>query len=147
MSFLTSQQKELAPQDVIDFRKRLESMIGQFGATGQAGGFTPGTDIAPFQKMFGQTRAEALATAKEQSGNLTGSGFANVMGVAAGRSAAEENAFLANLISQNQQANAQRMAGLFGIPGGMAGQMGTQPGFLDYLFQGAQAAAPLIAAL
>jgi hypothetical protein len=140
MSFLTGHTKELAPGDVIDWRKKMEAML-----SGGQGPFTDVGDVSAYKDMFTQTRGEGLAQAKEQAGNLTGSGFANTMGEAAGRSVFQENAFLADLMNRNKQANAQRWAQLgAGIPG-MAGQMAYQPGFLDMYMQMLQSAGPAIA--
>lgn len=96
--------------------------------------------------MFARNRAQAGAQAKETAGNLTGSGFANTLGTAIGRSTEEENSFLAQLMSGERQANANRFAGLLGIPGQTQGQVAYQPGFLDYWMQALQAAGPAIAA-
>lgn len=134
MSFLTGKTKEMAPGDIIDFRKQLESILSAQGGASTL--FPSATDLTPFQKMFEQNRAVGLAQAKESAGNLTGSGFANAMGSAAGRSILEENAFLADLMNRNQQANAQRWLQLAGGIPGMGGQMAYQPGFMDYLLQG-----------
>ena len=89
----------------------------------------------------------ALESAKESAGNLTGSGFANILGETAGRSASQEGAFLADLLQRSRESSASRYLGLLGAVPGLSGQQAYQPGFLDYLFQGAQAAAPLITAL
>lgn len=134
MSFLTGSMKELAPADIQAFRSRMTDFIGQqgFGAA-----MPSTTDLTPFREAFAKTRAGTLAQAKESAGNLTGSGFANIMGTAAGRSAYEENAFLAQLMEQSRQSNANRFLSMMGMIPASSGQMGYQPGFLDYLMQGA----------
>lgn len=75
-----------------------------------------------FQNMMGQLspafdqrRAEALAAAKESSGNLTGSGYANMLGGAVNRSLGEEQAQLANYASQGMQTEVGRQLQLAGI--------------------------------
>lgn len=47
--------------------------------------------MAQYQPAFDQKRKLALAQAKESSGTLTGSGYANTMGTAVNRSLADEN--------------------------------------------------------
>ena len=142
MSFLTDQMKELAPADVQGFRKRVSDYVG---SSGLDTAMPSTTDLTPFREAFAKTRAGALAQAKESSGNLTGSGYANTMGTAAGRSAYEENAFLAQLMEQSRQANASRFLSMMGLIPQSAGTMAYQPGFLDYVMQGAKAAAPMLA--
>lgn len=136
MPFLTGKQVESSPKDTQAFRSQLFDFIRQQGL-GTAITGSPAIPAA-YGPMFAQHRAEALAAAKESAGNLTGSGFANVLGAAAGRSAYDENAFLANL----QQQSADRFLRLLQLPAAYTGQMSHQPGLLDYAFQGAQAAAP-----
>lgn len=141
MPFLTGKQVESSPGDVQAFRKSLFDFLTRQGfETAITGSPTIPAAYAP---AFAQRRAETLAQAKEGVGNLVGSGFANTYGAAAGRSVAEENMFLANL----QQQSADRFARLMGLPASYTGQMTHQPGFLDYLFEGASKAGPLIAAL
>lgn len=140
MPFLTGKQVESSPKDTQAFRKELFDFIKSQGLKTAATGFA---EIPKeYGPAFAQRRAEALAAAKESAGNLTGSGFGNVLGVAAGRSALEENAFLANL----QQQSADRFLRLLQLPAAYTGQMTHQPGFLDYLFEGAGKAAPFLAA-
>lgn len=147
MSFLTGSQKELLPGDVQGFRGGLLDFIRQQGLGTALSGSPQAIDLKPYMDLFGQRRAEGLAQAKESAGNLTGSGFANILGSAAGRSIFDENAFLANLQENARQASAQRFMGLLGLIPGVTGQVGHQPGFLDYLFQGASAAAPFLGGL
>jgi len=144
MSFLTGSMKEMVPDEIKAFRDKMTGFIGQQGLESA---MPSTTDLSPFREAFAKTRAGALAQAKESSGNLTGSGYANTMGVAAGRSIFDENAFLAQLMEQSRQANASRFMSMVGQVPGLQGQMGYQPGFLDYMMQGATAAAPLVAAL
>lgn len=144
--FLIGHQKEASPGDVQGFRKQLLDFISKQGLSTILSGAGAGPDLGPFKELFAQRRATGLAQAKESAGNLTGSGFGNILGEAAGRSISEENAFLANLMEQSRQQGANRFLSLIGQVPGFVGQTGYQPGLLDYLFKGAQAAAPLIAA-
>lgn len=86
-----------------------------------------------YEDMFTQRRAEALAQAKEASGNLTGSGYANNLGGVVNRGLADENAMLTNIMTQlgltqygqennNAQNNAMRfLQFLMGMSGGGVG--------------------------
>lgn len=74
-----------------------------------------GANSAFFQNMmqqlapaFNQRREEGLAAAKEASGNLTGSGYANALGSSINRSLGEEQATLANYAAQGLQTEVQR---------------------------------------
>lgn len=144
---LTGQTKDLTPPDVTRYRQGLLSFLqGQGFETGLTGADVP-IDLEPYQRLFAQRRAEGLAQAKESAGTLTGSGFANILGAAAGRSIYDENAFLAQLMENARLQSARNYIGLAGLSPGLTGQTGYQPGFLDYLFSGAQAAAPVIASV
>jgi hypothetical protein len=131
---------------------------------------TPGTtvdqaSIQPYLDLFAQQNSRNLAQAKESAGNLTGSGLASLIGQEAGRADVEQGGFLANLFeqrrrgdwaqestnwaqsSQNRAGDANRfLQGILGGAGSPAGGVQTsyQPGALDYLFQGAGAAAKFI---
>lgn len=77
-----------------------------------------GANSAFFQNMmsqlapaFTQERSEGLAAAKESSGTLTGSGFANRLGASINRSLGNEQAALANYASQGLQTEVQRQQG------------------------------------
>lgn len=147
MPFLTGKTSETAPSDVISFRKQLFDFLGQQGLGTALHGAPQDIDFAPYRAAFADRRAQTLAQAKEGAGNLTGSGFANIYGAAAGRSVSEENAFLAQLQESARQASAGRYMQFLSIPQGYVGQMTHTPGFLDYLFEGAASAAPLIKAI
>lgn len=62
----------------------------------------------PYRDMFKQTRNEGLAAARESSGNLTGSGFANILGTTVNRSMAEENKALSDVLTQLANIELQR---------------------------------------
>jgi hypothetical protein len=131
----------------------IPSDLQKSGARGQAfdwllqrgfGELMPGApDLQPFRDLFTRQRGEAIAQAKEST-NLTGSGFANNLGKTVNRSLLDEEAFLANLLNQNQQANANRFLGFVNplLSGGVGpSQQVYKPGFTDYLFQGGAALA------
>jgi hypothetical protein len=146
MSFLTGKNKEMLPGDVQGLRKGILDFIGQQGLGTALTGANQPLDLTPFQQLFAQRRAEGLAQAKESAGTLTGSGFANILGSAAGRSISDENAFLGTLMNNAKQASADRFLKLLGMVPGLTGQMGHQPGFLDYLFKFASSGAKLLSA-
>ena len=159
MGDLTGKSKVLDPTlgDVKPLRQQLISALmsgipgfqnSVFGmAQGGKGGYAPldPSIVEPYKQLFATNRADALGQAKESAGNLTGSGYNNILGTATAGSLAGENAQIAQLGMQNQelqfrqqQAFASLLAGL----GSQQGQVAYQPGFLDYLTQGAAAAAP-----
>lgn len=154
-----TEQLDTVPADVKQLRESLIGtlMAGLPGFSNSAFGYGQGSQgfqaldpsiVDPYAKLFSATRADALAQAKESAGNLTGTGYANILGDSTARSLAEEQATLAGLGIQSQQFQQQRneqfLRLLLGLTTQQA-QVGYKPGFLDYLFQGAGAAAPLIA--
>jgi hypothetical protein len=104
--------------------------------------------LAPYEAQFQQQNAMAGAAAKESAGNLTGSGFANTLGSALGRNATDQGSFLATMMEQMRQNDANRyqqlVLGTLASPAGGV-QYTHTPGLLDYAMQGAQAAAPFLA--
>src|SRR5262245_3580411 len=74
-------------------------------AQGGKGGYAPldPSIVEPYKQLFATTRADALAQAKESAGNLTGTGYQNILGTAAAGSLAQENAQLAPLGLANQR--------------------------------------------
>lgn len=148
MSFLTGQtrQNSTTPREVMGVRQGLGNYLRGLDPSALASGRLPGggEDLSDYQKMFAERRAYGLAQAKESVGNLTGSGLGNTIGTAAGRSISEENAFLANLLETRRQNQANRIFSF--LNQGVGPEQTTyQPGFLDYLFQGAAQAAPFLA--
>jgi hypothetical protein len=147
VSFLMGKQQQLSnvsgPTSDL-FNQLLQYVQGQGFA-----GLNPATSIdsasaAPYQALFKQQNAQNLAQAKETAGNLTGSGFGQILGQAAGKASTEQGAFLANLFEQRRQQDAARfqqlLLGAFGSPA--AGVTNAyKPGFLDYAAQGASALA------
>lgn len=67
--------------------------------------------VAQLQPSFDQARSQTAAAAKESAGNLTGSGFANVLGSALNRTLGDQQATLANYASQGVQTEVGRQQG------------------------------------
>lgn len=86
--------------------------------------------MSQLQPAFAQSRAENLAAAKEQSGNLTGSGYANALGAASNRSLGAEQAMLADYASRGVQSEMARQLQQAGIDLS-ALQMGQQGEFFN----------------
>ena len=70
--------------------------------------------LAKYNPYFEQTRQKALAQAKEASGNLTGSGFANALGTSTNESIAQQQAQLAQLAQFGISQELGRQMGLAG---------------------------------
>lgn len=112
--------------------------------------FSQGSDeelLAPYRALFEQQNKVGLAQAKESAGNLTGSGYAASLGSYLNRAVPEQNAFLAMLLEQRRRQDADRYANLAGglaTSGVGAPTQAYQPGFLDYLFEGANVVASAV---
>jgi hypothetical protein len=129
------------PKDVQPVRSGFSDWLLSQGFGGLE---TGAPDLQPYRDLFTQQNALNLAQAKEASGNLTGSGYANQLGKTAARANVEQGAFLANLLEQSKQANANRFAQLlsgFVNSGVGPDQQVYKPGFLDYAAGGATALA------
>lgn len=113
----------------------ISSLSGVDPLTGLKGGQVP----QAYMDLFQSSLAPGLAQAKESAGNLTGSGLEHILGATAGRSTSD---FLLNLLNQTGGRATSLLSSLL-----QPQQLGYQPGFLDYLFQGASSAAPLVKAL
>ena len=174
MSGLTGKTKtvENVPGDVKGLRGEavnylLSSGLGQTQSPGTQvkpvdDAFFMENILKPYREMFEANRSSALAQGKESAGNLTGSGYNNILGSALARSLAEENAQLAGtrmglrgqqqqfnlqeagMQQQNQQFNAgnflNMLMGLSTTGVGSPTQQ-YQPGFLDYALKAGQIAA------
>ena len=146
------------PEDITGLRGELAQLFSGQGFGGlQAGARLPGdfindpqfvqTIIEPFRQLFSQNRERGLAQAKESAGNLTGSGFANILGGEVNRSLSQENALISSIINRfaesssriatgAQQSDAQRFAQLlsmFTSTGVGSPDTFRQPGFLEDL--------------
>lgn len=128
---------ESVPGDVAGTRGDFASWLGSQGFDKLA---TDSPDLEPYRRLFEQQNARTFAQAKESVGNLTGTGLTNTLGNAAAQASTSQGAFLADLLSRTQAANADRFAGVltpFLNTGVGPPQQSYQPGFLDYLTQGA----------
>lgn len=137
MSGFTGKTKTISgtPEEIMPLRKKTAGYLeGQdFGSLN-----TGAPDMTPFLKMFQDQNANTFALAKEQAGNLTGSGYGNAVGDALGKASTEQGAFLASMAEKSKQDNANRFAQLLASLTGSGvapPQTGYQPGFLDYLAQ------------
>lgn len=106
-----------------------------------------GVDLQPYRDLFTLQNAHNFAQAKESAGNLTGSGFANVLGSRAGEAATAQGAAMADLL-ERRRSNDQSIF-LQSLLGNMNSQAAGvnythSPGLLDYAAQGFSAAAPYL---
>lgn len=114
------------------------SLFAELGGVDPLTGLDKTGGIPPALTQLFQSQLDpVLAQAKESAGNLTGSGLGNILGAAGGRSLSD---FLLNMLNQ-RAGRATALTSQAISPQ----QLGYKPGFLDYLFQGVGAAAPLIA--
>jgi len=93
---------------------------------------------APYEELFALQNREAGAAGKEAAGNLTGSGFANILGRRLNDVNAQQSAFLANILNQKETSNRDRHASLIAALMGQD-QSYYQEGVLDSIFKGAGA--------
>jgi len=170
MSFMGKvRTPDVSPPETRELRK---DIAGQFqgqlpGAVGNAfgpiGDYSSGADMQfflnnlmkPYQDLFSAQRGSALAQAKESAGNLTGSGYNNILGSAAAESIGQEQFILANLLNslrgqeinrgltlrgQDIGRNSDLLSMILGFSNsGTPRGLAYQPGFLDY-------AAPVVGA-
>ena len=138
MSFLTGKQQLTTATDPAAMGLK-GSTLSRLGGVDPLTGLDSSGGIPPaLTQLFQSQLNPALAQAKESAGNLTGSGLDNILGATAGRSVSD---FLLNMLNQ-RAGRATQLTGQVLQPQ----PTGYKPGFLDYLFQGAQAAAPFLAA-
>lgn len=157
MGFLTGKVKQInsTPNDIRPLRQGIASQLQQ-GLNGNAlaqayqgvlgqGGPPPAQDtrffydniLKPYTDLFAAQRSEGLAQAKEAAGNLTGSGYNNILGQSAAGSIANEQALTAQTLMGLRQQEIQRQQNMLGMLFGFA-QQGVgpnqsvyQPGLLD----------------
>lgn len=133
-------QNPFADNGIKMFRDLGQKVTDQYNAAqgvgGQAGGPQPGA-ASPFDRMFTQSmdqiggsnsaffqnmmsqlnpmfqqqREDTVAHARERSGNLTGSGYANTMGSMMNRTLGDQQAQVANLFQNLAGMESQRQAG------------------------------------
>jgi hypothetical protein len=93
--------------------------------------------LKPYTDLFAAQRQNALGQAKESAGNLTGSGYNNILGSATAESLAQEQAFGAQTMLGLRQQELQRQQDFlkllfsFAQTGVAPNQAVYQPGFLD----------------
>ena len=102
------------------------------------------TVLSPFKGLFAETRAQGLAQAKESAGNLTGSGYNNILGQYANQSIQAEQTFLADLLNRRQSQNAGNFLQL--LLGQQPAQAAYQPGFAESALGGLAAILPFLGA-
>jgi hypothetical protein len=98
--------------------------------------------LNPFKSLFAETRSQGLAQAKESAGNLTGSGYNNILGQYANQSIAQEQSFLADLLNRRQQQNSGNFLQL--LLGQQPAQAAYQPGFTESALGGLSAILPFL---
>lgn len=151
MSFLlgkTNENRTVSDQTAGAHDQLIQYILGQ----GYGGLNAPvdmnSPEVGAFQKMFRDQNAMAFGQAKESAGSLTGSGLGNSLGFAAGQAANAQGSFLANLLEQKRQNDANRflqtILGAFGSPAAQIERTRT-PGLLETAAQGLGAAAPFFA--
>jgi hypothetical protein len=140
VSALTGGSKTISgtPSEVLPVRNQLSDYLTEQNFGSMLFPTLSGNDpsLAPFRALFQQQNAQTFAQAKESAGNLTGSGLGNIIGRAGERAATGQNAFLAQLLEQRRQQDANRFAQLllgFGNSGVSPNQTVYQPGLLNYL--------------
>jgi hypothetical protein len=124
------QQAQTGPTDVGPLRDAMMQFLLHGGAAPGSAfqgltvpGFTngqPNPGLDAINKLFDATRATALGQAKEQAGNLTGSGYNNLFGSALATSLAQQQKQLADTGMQGALANQDtfaRLMGMFGATG------------------------------
>ena len=156
MGFLKGQVKQInsTPQDIRPLRQGISQQLLQ-GLSGNAlaqayqgvlgGGPPPAQDtsffynniLKPYTDLFQAQRGAALGQAKESAGNLTGSGYNNILGSSLSESLANQQATTAQTLLGLRQQELQRQQALMQMLFQFAGQgVGPnqavyQPGFLD----------------
>lgn len=157
MGWLKGKTKEISgtPNDIRPLRQNIASQLmqgigggalsqGFQGVLGQ-GGAPPAQDMSffynnilqPYNELFQAQRNTALGQAKESAGNLTGSGYNNILGSATAESLAGQQALTAQTLMGLREQELQRQQNLMGMLFQFAGQgvgpnqSAYQPGFLD----------------
>lgn len=158
----TMQNLDTTPPDVRAIREQFGgALMGQLpGAVAQGfgpiGDYSSSADsqffiqnlLKPYMEMFAAQREGTLAQAKESAGNLTGSGYNNILGASATESLANEQGIMAGILNQLRSQEIQRGLTLRGqdmgrqsdllrlilgfASSGSPSQPAYQPGFLDY---------------
>lgn len=115
-----------------------QGVLGQSGAQpAQDMRFFYDNLLKPYQDLFQAERGAVLGQAKESAGNLTGSGYNNILGASAAQSLAGEQALTAQTLMGLRQQELARQQDflrlLFGFASQGVGpnQAAYQPGLLD----------------
>jgi hypothetical protein len=149
-------QMDSTPNDIEPLRAALVQQLlqglsggalaqGFQGVLGGPGAQAPAQDTSffynnvmqPYNNMFSAQRESALAQAKESAGNLTGSGYNNILGSATAESLAQQQAISAQTLMGLRQQELQRQSDFlrllfgFGSAGVGPSQPYYQPGALD----------------
>jgi len=147
-------QFDSTPQDIQPLRAAIvQQLLQGTNGLGNAyagvlgGGPPPAQDtsffynniLGPYNDLFAAQRSSALAQAKESAGNLTGSGYTNILGQATSESLAQQQALSAQVLLGLRQQELQRQQDFlrlllgFGSAGVGGSQPYYQPGYLDSL--------------
>lgn len=117
-----------------------QGVLGQGGPPpAQDTSFFYNNILGPYNQLFDAQRGQALAQAKESAGNLTGSGYNNILGQATAESLAQQQALSAQTMLGLRQQELQRQQDFlrllfgFGTAGVGPSQPYYQPGLLDSL--------------
>jgi uncharacterized protein YjbJ (UPF0337 family) len=117
-----------------------QGVLGQGGPPpAQDTGFFYNNIMQPYNDLFAAQRGTALGQAKESAGNLTGSGYNNILGTATSESLAQQQALGAQTLLGLRQQELQRQQDflrlLFGISTAGVGpdQMVHQTGWAESL--------------
>lgn len=124
------------PSDIRGLRAGLSGFLKNYGyGKGLFPGVVPdAASLEPFMQLFTQRNAANYAQAKESAGNLSGSGYGNILGTAMERSNVEQGAFLAELLERRRQQDQQTfLQALLGLSTSGVGPDTTvyKPGLLD----------------
>lgn len=118
MGGATAQATKVAPVADINSVQNMVQSIDQIVNSPAAGGYFKDNVLNPYRELFEQQRGLALAQARESSGNLTGSGYAGILGNTVNQLVPQEQARLADLLTnlatteqQKQQLVAEREQG------------------------------------
>ncbi len=114
-----------------------QGVLGQGAPPAQDTSFFYNNILKPYTSLFSAQRESALGQAKESAGNLTGSGYNNILGQATAESLGQEQAITAQTLMGLRQQELQRQQDFlrllfgFGSTGVGPSQPYYQPGWLD----------------
>lgn len=115
MAPMTASAAAVRPVSDVASVANMVQNLSQIVNSPAASGYFKDEVLSPYRALFGQQQADALAAAKEASGNLTGSGYANALGGALERLVPQQNVQLSDILTNlagtelgRQQSIAQR---------------------------------------